>query len=109
MYCGFGFDIDSAYSPFDTLFVRGLTSIPSHVVGGVIMGGLLFQADNSWGFFMALIIPVFLHTIYDYPILLAHQGLFDKDVLYIYLLLLLYLEDSIAHHLVLDTHEEHQE
>jgi len=96
------------------------------------MGGLLFQADNSWGFFMALIIPVFLHTIYDYPILLAHQGLFDKDVLYIYLLLLLYLvpcllsrcinnrhhcfdtilltkEDSIAHHLVLDTHEEHQE
>jgi hypothetical protein len=55
------------------------------------MGGLLYRANTWWGFLKALLVPIFLHAIYDYPILLAHQGLFDKDVLYIYLLLLLYL------------------
>lgn len=103
LYYGFGFDVLSSSSPFDTLFIRGLTSIPSHVVGGVIMGCLLYRASTWWGFIKALLVPMFLHTIYDYPILLAHQGLFDKDILYIYLMLLLYLEDSIAHHLVLDS------
>jgi hypothetical protein len=67
------------------------------------MGCLLYRASTWWGFIKALLVPMFLHTIYDYPILLAHQGLFDKDILYIYLMLLLYLEDSIAHHLVLDS------
>jgi len=55
------------------------------------MGGLLHRADTWWAFLKALLVPIFLHTIYDYPILLAHQGLFDTDILYIYLLLLLYL------------------
>jgi RsiW-degrading membrane proteinase PrsW (M82 family) len=109
LYYGFGFDVLSSSSPFDTLFIRGITSIPSHVVGGVIMGCLLYRATSWWGFIKALVVPMFLHTIYDYPILLAHQGLFDKDILYMYLLLLLYLEDSIAHHLVLDPQGQQQQ
>lgn len=64
---------------------------------GVIMGGLLYQASTWWGFMRALLVPIFLHTIYDYPILLAHQGLFDTDILYIYLLLLLYLVQACDH------------
>jgi hypothetical protein len=102
------------------------------VAAGVIMGCLLYRATSWWGFIKALVVPMFLHTIYDYPILLAHQGLFDKDILYMYLLLLLYLvpvlcamctsrllaraltlrqpqEDSIAHHLVLDPQGQQQQ
>ncbi len=55
------------------------------------MGGMLWKG----GYGRALLLPLVLHTAYDYPILLAHHSLFDKDILYIYLLMLLYLVHAI--------------
>lgn len=97
----YGLNRDLTSSPFDTLFIRALTSFPSHVVGGIIMGGL-FHESNSWfSYLFSLVAPLGLHVLYDFPILLAERGIFNRDILLVYLLLLLYLEDALAQHIFL--------
>jgi len=61
------------------------------------MGGLLGEAlgkdaQGSWyGLAKTLVVPLLLHGVYDYPLMLSESGLFDKDILSCYMLVLLYL------------------
>jgi hypothetical protein len=61
LYYGFGFDVMSSSSPFDTLFIRGLTSIPSHVVGGIVDYTIL-----SFNFYIIIIIIIIIIFIIYY-------------------------------------------
>ncbi|KAL6070724.1 Protease PrsW [Balamuthia mandrillaris] len=99
-YYGFSTDLTTS-SGFDTLFIRALSSIPSHVVTGILMGGILSHTQSLWAYTCSFFFPVLLHGLYDYPLMLSELGLCDTDILAIYLLLLLYFEDAIAHHFFL--------
>jgi len=59
---------------------RAFTAIPAHALFGVIMGyhfGLarFYPNERSWRFFLALLIPILLHGIYDFILMSGHPSL----------------------------------
>ncbi len=59
-------------SGFGVAVLRAVTSVPSHASLGVIMGYYLVQwrsTQKSVFFWMALFVPIALHTGYDFPLM----------------------------------------
>jgi RsiW-degrading membrane proteinase PrsW (M82 family) len=59
---------------------RAFTAIPAHALFGVIMGyqfGLarFYPKERSWRLFLALLIPILLHGIYDFILMSGHPSL----------------------------------
>ncbi len=57
-------------------FMRALTAVPSHAFLGAIMGGYVGRArfsgaQRSRHLRLALLVPIFLHGLYDFPLLAA--------------------------------------
>jgi RsiW-degrading membrane proteinase PrsW (M82 family) len=72
---------------------RAFTAIPAHALFGVMMGyqfGLarFYPKERSWRLFLALLIPILLHGIYDFILMSGHPYLLVAFIPY---LILLYL------------------
>jgi protease PrsW len=58
--------------------VRAITAVPGHGINGLAMGALLIAARLSGrpaDVRYALIVPIVLHALYDFPLLAAHKDI----------------------------------
>ncbi|KPL16900.1 MAG: hypothetical protein AMS26_02795 [Bacteroides sp. SM23_62] len=67
---------------------RAFTAIPAHALFGVMMGyqfGLarFYPKECSWRLFLALLIPILLHGIYDFILMSGHSFLLFAFVPYL--------------------------
>ncbi len=68
-----------ADSGLGTALLRALTAVPSHAMVGAVMGYFLalsrFRPDRKRLFFtLALIVPIALHGLYDFPLMFSSMG-----------------------------------
>ncbi|MEO5906084.1 MAG: PrsW family glutamic-type intramembrane protease [Saprospiraceae bacterium] len=75
MAAGFSLAEGVAYAIFDVgigdIIIRGLTAVPVHFLFAIIMGFLFarYKLESSQFFWFSLLIPAFLHGLYDFFIL----------------------------------------
>lgn len=74
---------------YELVLIRALTAVPSHAMDGVIMGfylGIAKALPNQRGeyIFKSLAVPVVLHGLYDYPLMLLDPWEMDyRDSLHL--------------------------
>lgn len=74
-----------------TGIARALTAVPGHALFGVAMGyyfGLakLSQKNKTKNFFLALIVPIGLHGLYDFILMTEHEYLIVAFIPFLYFL-----------------------
>jgi RsiW-degrading membrane proteinase PrsW (M82 family) len=73
---------------FSVGITRAFTAVPAHALFGVIMGyqfGLarFYPEERFWRFFLALLIPILLHGIYDFILMSGHPYLLFAFIPYL--------------------------
>jgi RsiW-degrading membrane proteinase PrsW (M82 family) len=72
-------------------YIRALTAVPAHAFFGITMGyyfgiAKFYKIHRSYNLFLALVIPIFLHGIYDFILMSEHPMLLLAFIPFIFYL-----------------------